>query len=97
MVQLQLCTAMRPGEVVRMRTIDIDTTGAIWLDRPGSDQGPHGAHRRLTVARTGRFPWDPSAEIVKTWFRLNVMEFLFSRAKPRWRFMPSGGPNGKAR
>ncbi|CAN5831885.1 hypothetical protein BH23PLA1_BH23PLA1_41230 [soil metagenome] len=30
MVQLQRLTAMRPGEVVSMRTIDLDTTGRIW-------------------------------------------------------------------
>jgi integrase len=39
MVRLQLLTGMRPGEVVIMRAIDLDTTGPIWLYRPGSDQG----------------------------------------------------------
>jgi len=38
-VELQLATAMRPGELVVMRGVDIDMTGKIWLYRPGSDQG----------------------------------------------------------
>jgi integrase len=45
MAQLQLCTGMRPGEVTATRTIDIDTSGKTWRYRPGSDQGPHGAHK----------------------------------------------------
>lgn len=36
MVQLQLLTAMRPGEVVQMRRSDLDTTGDVWLYCPKS-------------------------------------------------------------
>jgi integrase len=31
MVQLQRLTGMRPGEVCRMRTCDLDTSGAVWI------------------------------------------------------------------
>jgi integrase len=34
MIELQTLTGMRPGEVCRMRAIDIDMTGAVWLYRP---------------------------------------------------------------
>ena len=34
MIELQLLTGMRPGEVTRMRTGDIDTTGQPWVYRP---------------------------------------------------------------
>ncbi len=34
MIQLPLFTAARPGEVVIMRPIDLDTSGATWLYRP---------------------------------------------------------------
>lgn len=41
MIQLQLLTAMRPGEVIQMRRRDIDTTGAVWLYRPESHKTQH--------------------------------------------------------
>lgn len=34
MIQVQLFTAARPGEIVIMRPIDIDTSGSTWLYRP---------------------------------------------------------------
>jgi integrase len=34
MIRLQLVTGMRPGEVCRMRTGDIDTNGAVWVYKP---------------------------------------------------------------
>jgi integrase len=45
MARLQRLTGMRPGEVVIMRALDLDTTGKVWLYRPGSDEGPHGRHK----------------------------------------------------
>jgi integrase len=38
MIQLQLVSGMRPGEVCIMRPIDLDTSGRIWVYRPGSDR-----------------------------------------------------------
>jgi integrase len=45
MVRLQQLTGMRPGELVRMRGIDLDTSGTVWQYRPGSDVGQHGDHK----------------------------------------------------
>ena len=35
-VQLQCLTGMRPGEVLTIRSCDLDTTGKLWLYRPAS-------------------------------------------------------------
>jgi integrase len=34
MVELQRLTGMRPGEVCKLRMIEVDTTGAVWVCRP---------------------------------------------------------------
>jgi integrase len=78
MVRLQLLTGMRPGEVVIMRGLDIDMTGKVWLYRPGSDQGPHGAHKTAWRGHTRIVPLGPRAqEVLRPWLRLNVTEYLF--------------------
>jgi hypothetical protein len=41
MVELQRLTAMRPGEVVIMRTRDVDRSGDVWVYRPGSHKTEH--------------------------------------------------------
>jgi integrase len=41
MIQLQLLTAMRPGEVIQMRRGDIDMTAAVWIYRPESHKTEH--------------------------------------------------------
>ncbi len=46
MIRLQLLTGMRPGEVMQMRTCDIDMSGAIWVYRPARHKTEHhGRHR----------------------------------------------------
>jgi integrase len=78
MVQLQLITGMRPGEVVGMRGIDLDTSGPIWFYKPGSDQGPHGQHKTAWRGKSRIIALGPKAqEVLKPWLRLNVMEHLF--------------------
>ena len=44
MIQLQRLTGMRPGEVVIMRTADIDTTGSVWHYLPASHKTEHHGH-----------------------------------------------------
>lgn len=46
MVQVQLYTGMRPGELVLMRRRDIDTSGKVWLYRPRSHKTKHHGHER---------------------------------------------------
>lgn len=41
MIQLQLLTAARPGEVLIMRTCDLHMTGSIWEFRPNSHKTQH--------------------------------------------------------
>jgi integrase len=41
MVELQLVSGMRPCEVCRMRTADIDRTGDVWTYRPEHHKGAH--------------------------------------------------------
>jgi integrase len=40
MVELQRLTGMRAGEVCRLRGMDLEVSGPVWVYRPGSDQGP---------------------------------------------------------
>lgn len=47
MIQLQLRTGMRPGEVVMMRRADVDTTGNVWIYCPESHKTEHHGFRRL--------------------------------------------------
>jgi integrase len=78
MVQVQLLTGMRPGEIVAMRGIDLDTAGKMWAYRPGSDEGPHGRHKTAHRGRDRIILIGPRAqEILRPWLRLKLEECLF--------------------
>ena len=70
---------MRPGELVVMRGIDLDTSGKVWLYRPGSDRGPHGKHKTawrghgkvVCVGPRGR-------EVVRKYLKTDLYAYLFS-------------------
>ena len=47
MIQLQLLTAARAGEICLMRPKDIDRTGRVWLYEPTSHKTAHHGHRRI--------------------------------------------------
>jgi integrase len=50
MIQLQLLTGMRPGEVLIMRGGDLNTSAAIWEYVPGSHKTEHkGRHRTVFI------------------------------------------------
>ncbi|MCY2952754.1 MAG: hypothetical protein NTU53_12395, partial [Planctomycetota bacterium] len=51
MIELQLITGMRPGEVCAMRTCDIDSTGPLWTYRPSHSS----LARSFTPPRTLHF------------------------------------------
>jgi integrase len=75
MVQLQHFTGMRPGEVIIMRTCDLDMTGKGWRYTPESHKTEH--HGRLK-----RIPLGPEArEILRTWLRPELTAYLFSPAE----------------
>jgi integrase len=78
MVQLQLLTGMRPGEVVLMRGMDLEMTGKVWTYRPGSDAGPHGKHKTAHRGQERVILIGPRAqEVLRPWLRLNLQEYLF--------------------
>ena len=87
MVQIQRLTGMRPGKVCVMRSMDLDTTGEIWAYRPGSDRGPHGAHKNAYRGHSRIVAIGPRAqEVLKPWLRLNLAEYLFQPHESRAQF-----------
>jgi integrase len=71
MIELQRLTAMRPGEVVIMRPVDLDRSGRIWTYRPS-------VHKMEHTGRTRAVQIGPRAqEILRPWLRANLEEFLF--------------------
>jgi integrase len=75
MVQLQLFTGMRPGEVCIMRTCDLDTSGRVWIYTPESHKTQHhGRERRIYIGPRAQ-------EILKPWLRTELGAFLFCPAE----------------
>jgi integrase len=72
MIDLQLLTGMRPGEVVLLRAIDIDMTGKVWLYRPKEHKTAWRGHDRV-IALGPR-----AQEIVRQHLKPNVEAYLFS-------------------
>ncbi len=56
MVELQRLSGMRPGEVVSMRTIDLEITGKVWAYTPERHKTEHHGKRRITPARQSGRP-----------------------------------------
>ncbi|MHB1767896.1 MAG: site-specific integrase [Phycisphaerae bacterium] len=72
MIQLQLLTAMRPGEVIQMRRRDIDTSGTVWIYRPESHKTEHHGHERCIYL-------GPQAQkFVMPFLNRQADEYLFS-------------------
>jgi integrase len=72
MVELQRLTGMRPGEAVRLRACDLETTGPVWTYRPHRHKGEH--HERERVIYLG-----PKAQaIVRPWLKTDLAAYLFS-------------------
>lgn len=73
MVQLQRFTGMRSGEVCRLRSVDLDRSGAIWIYRPPLHKTSYRGHHR--VVRLG-----PRAQAVLAPFLNGVADdtYIFS-------------------
>jgi integrase len=87
MADLQLLTGMRPGEVVILRGIDLETSGSVWTYRPGSDQGRHGRHKTAYRGHQRTVLIGPRAQkVLRPWLRLNLEEYLFQprEARAQW-------------
>jgi integrase len=76
MIQLQIFSGARPGEVVIMRPVDLDTTGRVWLYRPKTHKTAY--RERLRTVYLG-----PKAQAIIRPFLQGraVVEFLFSPAE----------------
>jgi integrase len=99
MIQLQRLTGMRPGEVCSMRTIDVDTSGRVWIYTPESHKTEHhGRERRIYLGPAAQ-------EILRPWLRPELTAHLFSpresvearRAEQRQRRKTPLTPSQRAR
>jgi integrase len=72
MIQLQRLTGMRPGEVIIMRAMDINTSGAIWEFCPDSHKTEHHEKNRLV------FIGPKAQEVLRPWLRPDLAAYLFS-------------------
>lgn len=71
MVELQRLTGMRPGEVVRMRACDVDTSGRIWVYTPETHKTEHhGRGRKIPIGPEGQ-------GVLSPWLRSVPEEYLF--------------------
>jgi integrase len=72
MIDLQLLTGARPGELCVMRVCDLDTSSRIWIYRPESHKTQHFGHRREIYL-------GPRAQqIVKSFLKADLQAYLFS-------------------
>jgi integrase len=72
MVELMRLTGMRPGEVVIMRSADLDMAGRVWVYRPSSHKTEHRDKRREVYL-------GPAAQaVVRPWLKTDLSAFLFS-------------------
>jgi integrase len=71
MIRLQILTGARPGEIVIMRGMDIDTTGKLWVYRPAK-------HKTMIHGFVREIPLGPRARaIVEPFLKLDPMAYLF--------------------
>jgi integrase len=74
MVDLQLLTGARPGEIVTMRTCDINRSGKVWIYKPVEHKTQHHDHDR--EVRIG-----PKAQkILEPFLKMDLTAFVFTPA-----------------
>jgi integrase len=79
MVELQRLTGMRPGEVCRLRGMDLEVSGPVWVYRPGSDQGPEGDHKTAHHGHERTVLIGPRAQaVLKPCLKTDLTDYLFS-------------------
>ena len=79
MAELQRLTGMRPGEVCRLRAMDLEVSGPVWIYRPGSNQGAEGEHKTAHHGHERTILIGPRAqEFLKPWLKTDVTAYLFS-------------------
>jgi integrase len=72
MIELQRLTGMRPGEVILMRTADVDRSATVWTYTPASHKTEHhGRTRKIFLGPLAQ-------EVVRPWLRTDPDAYLFS-------------------
>ena len=72
MVQLQLLTAARPGEVIKMRPVDINMQGQVWEYTPQDHKTAYRGHERaIYIGSKGQ-------EIIRDFLNRPLDAYLFS-------------------
>jgi integrase len=75
MIELQRLTGMRPGEVIRMTSGQIDQSESTWVYRPGR-------HKTALLGRNREIPLGPRAqELLAAWMKPDPKAPLFSPAE----------------
>jgi integrase len=74
MIQLQLLTGMRAGEVTTMRTCDVDRSGVQWIYRPQRHKSQDKGFTRTI------FIGPKAQEILSPWFKPKLDAYLFTPA-----------------
>jgi len=72
MVRLQLLTGMRPGEICGMRGCDLDTTGSLWLYKPGDHKTRHHGHERIVYLGA------KAQALINDFLKTDLNAYLFS-------------------
>jgi len=81
MIQLQLFTAARSGEIVIMRPCDVDTSGKIWFYRPSEHKTAHHGHeRRIYIGPRGQ-------KVLAPFLLRDPQAFCFSPAEARAEYL----------
>jgi integrase len=81
LINLQLLTAARPGELLIMRTADLDTSGRIWTYTPERHKTAYRGHRRTIYL-------GPQAQaIVRPFLKTDLSAFVFSPRDSRQQYL----------
>ena len=75
MIELQLLTGMRSGELVLMRPCDIETTGKIWLYRPSTHKTAYRGHKRVVCIGPR------CQEILRPYLKRKLNDYCFTPAE----------------
>lgn len=71
-IELQRLTGMRPGEVVIMRSCDLDVTGGLWLYKPPQHKTEHLGYKRVVDI-------GPQAQsVIRPFLQADLEAYLFS-------------------
>lgn len=74
MIRLQLLAGMRPGEVVIMRGVDLDTSGDVWTYKPAK-------HKTATKGHARTIYLGPRAQdVIRPFLKPDLSAYLFSPA-----------------